>query len=207
MKKLKFKKSVIYTFYGMAVMVLFGTIYLVGMITTPLEGQVIDYVDDVIPETEIPVVSEVERIIRPYVAANISLAKNFYDHLDPVEIQSNALIYYDGTYIPNTGVDYKSDEIFDVVAVYDGTITKITENTLLGKIIEVTHENNLITVYQSLSETNIVEGDNVVKGQIIGKSGTANISPDLGNHLHFEVIFNGVNINPESIFDKTLEEL
>ena len=27
----------------------------------------------------------------------------------------------------------------------------------------------------------------VIQGQIIGVTGTANISPDLGNHLHFEI--------------------
>ncbi len=207
MKKLKFKKSVIYAFYGLAVVMLFGTIYLVGIISTPLADDDLDYVDDLELEREIPVVSEVDKLIRPYVSSNVSLARNFYDYLDTMEIQSNALIYYDGTYIPNSGVDYKSDEIFDVVAVYDGVVSKITENTLLGKIIEITHENNLITVYQSLSETSVVEGDNVLQGQAIGKSGSANISPDLGNHLHFEVILNGININPENIFDKTLEEL
>ena len=45
------------------------------------------------------------------------------------------------------------------------------------------------------------------RGQIIGKSGDANISTDLGNHLHFEMILNGKNINPENCYGKEIGQL
>lgn len=78
---------------------------------------------------------------------------------------------------------------------------------MLGKIIEITHENNLISVYQSLSDVLVQEGDNVLQGQVIGKSGESNISTELGNHLHFELIHNSKNVNPLKYYDKKLEEL
>ena len=81
------------------------------------------------------------------------------------------------------------------------------DNNLLGKIVEITHEDNLVSVYQSLGEVMVKEGDSVLQGQVIGKSGEANISKDLGNHLHFELIHNGINVNPENYYDKQLNDL
>lgn len=45
-------------------------------------------------------------IKRPYQADGISLIKNFYDYKSEEENQQNSLIYYDGTYLQNSGVDY-----------------------------------------------------------------------------------------------------
>lgn len=206
MKNRRLKKGFIYGLYAFAFVTVLGTIYLLEIAnpvslkkTTPVENPVI--------EEEIPVVKVSNTIIRPYTASNISVAKTFYDYQDTAENQSNSLIYYEGTYLPNSGVDYKSEEIFEVVSILDGIVTNVKEDNLLGKIIEVTHENNLISVYQSLSEVIVAVNDKVLQGQVIGKSGNANIDVNLGNHLHFELIYNGCNVNPESYYDKKVNEL
>ena len=51
------------------------------------------------------------------------------------------------------------------------------------------------------------KNDTVVVGQIIGSSGTCNISKSIGNHLHLEVSNGGKMINPESIYDKKISDL
>lgn len=208
MENRRLKKTVVYALYALAFITVMGTVYLLDMISSPTRlDDNTTYVNDVIIENDIPVVSVNNNMVRPYTASNVSIGKSFYNYQDNEENQKNSLIYYDGTYIPNSGVDYKSDETFDVVSVFDGTVSKVTENNLLGKIIEVTHSNNVISVYQSLSEVQVKEGDSVLQGQVIGKSGESNISKDLGNHLHFEIIINGKNINPENCYDKKIDEL
>lgn len=208
MENRRLKKSVIYALYALAFITIMGTVYLLDMISSPKRfDDNTTYVNKVIIENDIPVVNVKSTIVRPYTASNISIGRNFYNYQDNEESQKNSLIYYEGTYIPNSGVDYKSDEIFDIVSILDGTVSKVTENTLLGKIVEVTHSNNVISVYQSMSEVIVSEGDTVIQGQVIGKSGEANISTDLGNHLHFEIILNGKNINPEICYDKKIDEL
>jgi stage II sporulation protein Q len=208
MENRRLKKSVIYALYALTFVTIMGTIYLIDSISSPKRfDDNTTYVNDVILDNEIPVVSVKDVIIRPFTASNISVARGFYNYQDNEENQKNSLIYYEGTYMPNSGVDYKSDEIFDVVSILDGTVSKVTENTLLGKIVEITHSNNLISVYQSMSEVIVSEQDTVVQGQVIGKSGESNISTDLSNHLHFELILNGKNINPENCYDKKLDEL
>ena len=205
--KRRLKKPVIYALYALSFITIIGTIYMLEMISRPAKlDDESTYVDDVIIEDEVPVVNTRNIITTPYLA-EVNIAKNFYDYQGTEEEQKNSLIYYENTYIPNSGVDYQSDEVFDVVSILDGKVTKVEENNLLGKIIEVTHDNNLISVYQSLGETSVVEGDNVLQGQVIGKSGESNISKDLGNHLHFELIHNSKNVNPELYYDKQLGEL
>lgn len=52
-----------------------------------------------------------------------------------------------------------------------GEVIEVEEKELLGKSVTIRHENNIISVYQSLGETNVKKGDKVEAGQIIGKSG------------------------------------
>lgn len=208
MENRRLKKSVIYALYALAFITIMGTVYLLDMVSSPTRfDDNTTYVNDIIIENDLPVVSINNTIVRPYTASNISIGRSFYNYQDNEENQKNSLIYYDGTYIPNSGVDYKSDEIFDIVSILDGTVTKVTENNLLGKIVEITHSNNVISIYQSMSEINVTEGDAVLQGAVIGKSGESNISKDLGNHLHFEIIINGKNVNPENCYDKKIDEL
>ena len=95
------------------------------------------YVNDYIFDNYYPVINTEEKIVKPYNSENVSLYKNFYDKDATVEEQKKSIIYYEGIYMQNSGVDYKSDETFDVVASISGTVTNITEDTLLGKTIEI----------------------------------------------------------------------
>lgn len=204
----RLKKGVVYALYSLAFITIVASIYLIQ--SSSLSKRLDDnnvYVNKTILDNDIPVVSVSNIIKRPYTGENINIGINFYNSSATDTEQQQSLIYYENTYMPNSGVDYKSDSVFDVVAVMDGTVTKVTENTLLGKIIEVSHANNLVSVYQSLSSVKVKEGEVVIQGQIIASSGTSTLSKELGNHLHFELILNGVNINPENSYDKKISEL
>ena len=107
----------------------------------------------------------------------------------------------------NSGVDYTSDNSFDVISILDGTVINVYENEILGTSIEIRHNNDLISVYQSLSEISVKKDDQVIQGQIIAKSGTSNINKDLGNHLHFELYYKGKIVNPEEYYNKSIDEL
>ena len=84
---------------------------------------------------------------------------------------------------------------------------KVEENELVGKSIEIKHDDNVISVYQSISDITVKEGDSVKQGQKLGKATTSKINSDLGNHLHFELYVNGNIVNPENCFNKNINEL
>ncbi len=63
-----------------------------------------------------------------------------------------------------------------------------------GRYIEIEHDDGTVTMYAHLSERLVEVGDQVAKGQVIGKSG--NTGNSSGPHLHVEVIVNGTRQNP-----------
>ncbi len=147
------------------------------------------------------------KIVRPYLDSSVSISKTYYDYQGENTDQENAIIYYEDTYIQNSGVDYASQNTFDVVSILDGVVLSVEENDVLGTTVEIRHSNDLISVYQSLSEVSVKKDDQVIQGQIIAKSGLSNINKDLGNHLHFELYYKGKIVNPEEYYNKSLDEL
>ena len=209
MKNRRLKKSVIYCFYALGFVMLLGTLYLIEslMPTSSFNGVDDDYVNKTVFDSELPVVNTADIIIRPYVAKDVTILKNYYDYKDEAERQEQSLLFFENTYLQNSGVSYGKEEIFEVVAVLDGTVTSVTDDKTLGKIVEVTHSNDMISIYQSLSEVNVTENQEIKQGMIIGKSGTCNLEKDLNNHLHFELIVKGLVVNPENYYDKKVSEI
>ena len=107
--------------------------------------------------------------------------------------------------MPSTGVAYSNGKQFDVVAVLDGKVTQVKEDDTLGNSIMIEHKNGTTSVYQSVSDINVKEGDAVSQGQTIAKSSTSDVRSDLNNHLYFELIIDGNTVNPENYFDKNIE--
>lgn len=210
-KKLKLRESVVRGLYLVfALTVIIGSAMLVK---TMKEAKQVESEDDnyqYVSETpivneELPVINEVKKVLKPYLDENVKIGKNYYDYKADTKQQENAITYYDGKYLQNSGIDYVKEDAFDVVAVLEGTVTTVKQDEILGNVVEIKHQNNLITTYQSLSEVSVKQGDLVSQGQIIGKSGTNKIDKDMGNHLHFEVYSNGQVVDPNLYVDKELK--
>ena len=74
-----------------------------------------------------------------------------------------------------------------------------------GNLIVVQHYNGLETYYAHLSKRNVKAGDHVSAGQTIGLCG--NTGRSYGSHLHFEIRYKGVPMNPENVVDVTTRTL
>ncbi|MEG0026307.1 MAG: M23 family metallopeptidase [Bacilli bacterium] len=206
----KLKKPVVYCLYGSAFLLLFAGIFFIekGIGLKAFRGnEDFNYVSRTVFDDSIPVVNTNGTITRPYTAPNVKIIKNFYDYKADEQQQQSSIIIHDKTYLQNSGISYGLEEMFDVMAVMGGTVTKVTKDNLLGNIIEIKHDNEIISIYQSLSSVNVKQNDIVNQGQIIGKSGNSNISTDLGNHLYFELVIKGTIVNPENYYDKKINEL
>ena len=207
--KRQLKKSVVYGLYGLSFTLLVGGIALLGFSVKDLNKQDTSYVSKGIldDEEKVPVVSDEVKITRPYIDTEVKVSKNFYDYLAESQEQEQSLIYYEGTYMPSSGVSYSKGDVFDVVAILDGTVKDVKEDTTLGNVITIEHENGITSVYQSVGEIAIKVNETVSKGQVIAKSATSNISTDLGNHLYFELIIDGICVDPENYYDKSINEI
>lgn len=160
---------------------------------------------DIIEDTY-PVINEVKmKYNKPFDKTNVNISINYYSSGDEAKEQERSLIVYDNTYLPNTGILYSSTEPFEVLSSFEGKVTNIEESELFGKIIEVTYNNNIIAKYSSISEANVLVGDTVNQGEVIGISGTNKISSESENMLLFELIVNGTNVDPENYFGQEIE--
>lgn len=167
----------------------------------------LNYVSSIVLGNIIPVISSDTIISNPYLVENVTIGRYYYNLEDDVDRQKESIIYYNNTYMPNTGIDYILDSEFEVVSILDGTVIDVKEDEMLGKIVEIRHNNELVSSYAGLSEISVQKGESVNQGTKIGLSGTNKINESLGNHLHFEIYQNGVNVDPLKIIGKNLEDL
>lgn len=207
MKKLRLKKGVVVGIY-LIVFALTGMgAFFVSQNMKQEEKQQepLEYVNQsIVDEENVQVINEDVKIIKPYTLDKVQIAKYYYDYRADNEAQEKSILYHENTYIQNSGMDYTSDEVFEVVAILNGVVVDVKEDEFLGKIVEIKHDNELVSSYQSLSEVSVKKNDTITQGQVIGKSGTNTIDKDLGNHLHFELYKAGQVVDPNQYFDKSI---
>ena len=158
---------------------------------------------ELITDKTYPVLEEVteNKPLKPYIEETVGKNKDYYRKDDDEETQKNSLIYYEKTYMPSTGIMYSSDEVFDIYAVLDGEVSATGDDNILGKYIEITHDNGYKSTYYSMSETNVTKGDKVTKGDVIGLSGSNKTEGSLKNNLLFETYKDGYLIDPEDFYN------
>ena len=210
MRRMKLKKSAIFAIYGVSIVILLSTIYVVEIMFFNgdfKDKDDYDYVSKTVFDNELPVVSLNKTVSKPYIDQSVKVIKSFYDYKEEEATQEKALLFNENTYLQNSGIVYGGIENFDVVSILDGTVIAVKKENLLGNIIQVRHTDKIISVYQSLSEVSVKENDIIKQGHILGKSGTSNLDKSLGSHLLFELIINGQTVNPESYYDKKVDDL
>ena len=206
---IKAKKMIIPSIYISAVILIVASILLVissinKYLTIPKDY---NYAVDTKFENVVPVVETQTTIIKPYLSGDVKVGKYFYDFEADEERQQNSIIFYENTYMQNSGVDYVSDTVFDVVAVLDGEVILVETDPTLGNIVKLKHDKNLITVYQGIDNIDLKEGSTINQGTIIGTSGTSKINTNYTTSLHFEVYYNGELMDPENFYTLNVEDL
>lgn len=82
-----------------------------------------------------------------------------------------------------------------VFAPADGIISKVDRENGLGKTVSINHGYGIVTRYGHFSDIYVNLGKRVKRGDKIGAVG--NTGRSTGPHLHYEVLVNGINVNPE----------
>jgi len=92
------------------------------------------------------------------------------------------------------GIDMATRIGTPIIAPADGLVVSVAREGGLGNMVAINHGYNLKTRYGHLSKFRIKKGQHVKRGQIIGEVG--NTGRSTGAHLHYEVLLNGVPVNP-----------
>lgn len=158
----------------------------------------------------VEVAKPVENFILPLNDSDdVVVVGQFYDAKADKKTQEMALIKFENTYQPNTGIDYalKSDQRFDVLASMSGKVINVQTDSLLGNIVEIEHSSGIVTQYSSIDDIVVQQDDQVMQGTAIAKSSTSAINEAAKTHVHFEIRKDGVAINPALFFKKPLSAL
>ena len=92
------------------------------------------------------------------------------------------------------GTDIPAPEGTPILAAHSGTVLVSGWNDSYGNQVLLDNGAGLSTRYAHMSQTAVTAGEAVTAGQVIGYVGSTGDST--GNHLHFEVMQNGVRMNP-----------
>lgn len=104
------------------------------------------------------------------------------------------------------GVDLHLVRGDSVVAAYPGKVVVSKYNRRgYGNYVMIEHANGTRTLYAHLQKRLVEVGATVEGGQLIGKGG--NTGRSSGPHLHFEIRYGEVNIDPATVFDFEKGEL
>jgi len=98
------------------------------------------------------------------------------------------------------GLDIANRHGTPIIAPADGVVTYAKKKWLIGNMITIDHGYGMVTRYGHLNKFKIKKGARVKRGEIIASMG--NTGRSTGPHLHYEVLMNGVPVNPmRYIFD------
>lgn len=94
----------------------------------------------------------------------------------------------------HTGVDLAAGEGTAIYATKSGTVTSASYGEANGFYVTINHGDGYSSLYAHMTNYIVSPGDYVTQGQIIGYVGSTGWST--GPHLHFEILYNGSNVNP-----------
>jgi len=92
------------------------------------------------------------------------------------------------------GIDYDAPPGAAVLAANDGQVALAEPLTVRGNAVIIDHGLGVHSGYYHLSEIKVQEGQQVKKGDIVGKLGDTGLAT--GPHLHWEIRVHGINVDP-----------
>ena len=109
-----------------------------------------------------------------------------------------------GDWRTHSGIDFKAAEGEQVKAISYGIVTKIYDDALWGTVIIIDHGNGVTAKYCGFNKDTleIKKGSTVESGSLLGYLGTIPCEKSDLSHLHFEISYNGKNVEPLELMGK-----
>lgn len=105
-------------------------------------------------------------------------------------------------YMDHKGLDFSASFGTPVYATGDGRVSTSHFSSSYGNVIYIDHGFKYETRYAHLQKFNVVPGNYVKRGDLIGYVGNTGISA--APHLHYEVFYKGNAVNPIHFFQRDL---
>jgi len=92
------------------------------------------------------------------------------------------------------GIDIAGKKLTEIIATADGVVTFSGKNGLYGNMIKIDHGHGMVSRYGHIHKTLKKQGEAVKRGDVIALMG--NTGRSTGSHLHYEILLNGLPVNP-----------
>ena len=141
----------------------------------------------------------------PIAPANVPVADQADDGMDELVRPSGKVTSafgwradpFNGTSRFHGGIDVRAAYGQDVASAGAGRVVTSGDERGYGTTVVVEHVDGVRTRYAHLSAALVKAGDAVAAGQVLGRAGQSGRAT--GVHLHFEVIANGVRVDPATV--------
>ena len=101
----------------------------------------------------------------------------------------------------HVGYDLASNSMANIKTSNAGKVVYAEENGIYGNMPMIDHGLGLYTLYGHCSKLLVQAGDEVQAGDIIAKTGKTGLA--MGDHLHFGVLIQGIEVRPVEWFDQS----
>ena len=104
-----------------------------------------------------------------------------------------------GDWRAHTGIDISAKEGEDVLAMSDGVVEQVYTDPLLGEVIKVTQGNFSVLYCGIGGKIYCVQGQEIVRGEVLGQVGTVPCESEDNPHIHIEVRVGDKSIDPLTV--------
>jgi len=100
----------------------------------------------------------------------------------------------------HVGLDMASTKMANIVSSNAGVVVNDESNGIYGNMPMIDHGLGLSTIYGHCSTILVRKGDHISAGTVIAKTGRTGLA--LGDHLHFGILVQGIEVRPEEWMDR-----
>jgi murein DD-endopeptidase MepM/ murein hydrolase activator NlpD len=188
-----------------------------------LNGKVSELAEEYGVEEDADLISKFKFVNEELRKKNEELIHNITSKVDDIQIDSfgintfyplrngkkvasfgdHRIYFYNGAKVSESwhlGLDLANIKMGKIKVSNPGEIVFAEENGIYGNMPILAHGLGLYTLYGHCSSLNVKEGDHVSSGEHIANTGTSGYA--MGDHLHFGVLVQGVEVRPEEWMDR-----
>lgn len=155
-----------------------------------------------------PVIPIKEKFVLP-VTSNYVVVRTFFDTDKTDEELVSAIIVDNSEMVESKGISYSmpDNKEFDVVAIFDGTVTNIETDEFECSTVTIKHSEDVYSIYSSLVDVTVKTGSRVEGGEVFAKASTSISDIEAGVHVHLQVKVKDEYIDPTLVYGAYLDSL